>query len=382
MSTRPEPSADASFAELRAFYEGRRVFVTGHTGFKGSWLTLWLARLGAEVTGFALPPEQGPDNLFDRAGVASACRSRFGDICDAGVVGEAISKARPQSVFHLAARALVQQGYDDPVGMFSVNTVGTACVLEAARRCETVDSVVCVTTDKVYLNREWPWPYRETDELGGLDPYSASKAAAELVTRCYARALRPKGRDLALATARGGNVVGGGDWSPHRLVPDLVRAVRSGEPLRLRYPMATRPWQHVLDLCHAYLRLGRGLALGRVDEPAFNFGPSTQTEPPVSELAARFLETFDRREHPIEHAPGAAYEAGVLRLDASLADQRLGWRPALDISATIDWTAEWYRRYLDDPGAAAAITRDQVERFEQLLEGRTTESDARDTARA
>ena len=364
MGASPAPAGP----DLRTFYEGRRVFVTGHTGFKGAWLTLWLARLGAEVTALSLPPDQGPDNLFDRAGVAGRCRSVLGDICDAEATAALVREARPQTVFHLAARALVQQGYADPVGAFAVNTVGTASVLEAARRCDTVDSVVCVTTDKVYRNREEARPYRETDELGGLDPYSASKAAAELVARTYQHALQPAGRRMALATARGGNVLGGGDWSPHRLVPDLVRALRSGEPLRLRYPGATRPWQHVLDLCHAYLRLGARLARGEAREPAYNFGPLPEAEPPVAELTARFLRAFGRPDHPVEHAPAATYEAMTLRLDASLAQRSLGWRPALDMAATIDWTADWYRRYLEDPSSAYAVTEAQIARFEQRLD--------------
>lgn len=366
-----EPSR---IAGLRAFYRGRRVLVTGHTGFKGSWLTRWLAQLGADVHGFALAPDGGRDALFDRASIARHCRSAIGDICDRVAVDKVVADAEPQIVFHLAARALVQQGYEDPVGTFATNTLGAAIVLDAARRQPSVEAVVCVTTDKVYRNREWPWPYRESDELGGLDPYSASKAAAELVARSYRMTLRPKDRQFALATARGGNVIGGGDWSPHRLVPDIVRAIRAKNPLLLRYPKASRPWQHVLDLCHAYLVLGHRLSTDRQpppngDEGAWNFGPAPNVHVPVGEFVARFLEVWGRPDYPVQHGVAPTYEAIALSLDPSLATHLLGWRPALDTPAGIGWTAEWYRHYLSEPSMAARLVEGQLDRFEELLEG-------------
>jgi CDP-glucose 4,6-dehydratase len=353
--------------ELRRFYAGRPVLVTGHTGFKGAWLTLWLARLGARVTALALPPEGKADSLFERAGVAARCRSRFVDIRDRQTLGEALAAAAPSTVFHLAARARVQQGYADPVDTFAVNVVGTAALLDAARAEPAVEGVVCVTTDKVYRNHEWAWPYREGDELGGLDPYSASKAAAELVARAYAHTLQPRDRAMAVVTARGGNVVGGGDASPDRLVPDLVRALRSGEPLRLRNPAATRPWQHVLDLCWAYLLLGARLQGVGGSEPAWNFGPAPEAEITVAELVRRMLAVWGTPQHPVEHVPAPDHESETLRLDASQARRRLGWRPRLDAAETIEWTVDWHRREADG-GDPAALVEAQIAAFERRLE--------------
>jgi CDP-glucose 4,6-dehydratase len=358
------------FAAVQEFYRTRRVLVTGHTGFKGSWLALWLARMGSEVYGFALPPDQGPDNLYDRANVASAVKGAEIDLRDADAVLGYISETRPQLVFHLAARALIQQGYDDPLATFATNALGTAHVLQAARQTASVAAVVCVTTDKVYRDRGTNQPYREGDELGGLDPYSASKAAAELIARCYGHRLRPSGRRFALATARGGNVIGGGDWSPHRIVPDIVRAIRDRRPLRLRRPEATRPWQHVLDLCYAYLMLGYRLAVAAdagEGNQAWNFGPPLEAELTVAELVARFLAACGEADYPIELIEPPHQETTALRLDSSRAKQTLGWEPVLRGTAAIDWTAEWYRRYLQDTGAAARLVGEQYERFEAML---------------
>lgn len=360
-----------SISELRDFYLGRRVLVTGHTGFKGGWLTRWLNQLGAEVHAFGLAPDQGPDNLFERAQIARHCRSSLADIREFDATSRAVEDARPEIVFHLAARALVQHGYDDPIGTFATNTLGTANVLEASRRCETVAAVVCVTTDKVYLNQEWAWPYRESDELGGLDPYSASKAAAELIARSYRNTLAPKDRKFALATARGGNVIGGGDWSSYRLAPDVVRAIRAQTSLRLRYPGAVRPWQHVLDLCYGYLLLGLRLTRGDnaavAEQEAFNFGPASGAELTVSMFVDQFLRSWGGAELPVKYDAVGPYEAMTLRLDSSLANRHLGWRPRLDAGEAIDWTAAWYRAYVDDPANASALMARQIETFETLL---------------
>ena len=354
---------------LRSFYAGRRVLVTGHTGFKGSWLTMWLARLGADVHACALPPDQGPDNLFDRAEVARSVRSRFSDIRDPSAVQDVVADVQPELVFHLAARALVQHGYDDPIGTFAANVMGTTNVLEAARQCRTVAALVCVTTDKVYRNHEWAWPYRESDEIGGLDAYSASKAGAELVVRAYMHALKPKDRPFAIATARGGNVVGGGDWSPHRLVPDIVRAIRSNAPVTLRFPRATRPWQHVLDLCHAYLLLGCRLTLQGAGGP-WNFGPTPEAEIAVADLVSAFVSAWGEPSYPVEHGASTNYEAMSLRLDSSRANLLLGWRPGLTAQETIAWSAEWYRAYVADSSSAAALVLNQIERYEAILDNR------------
>ena len=358
-------------AALGDFYRGRRVLITGHTGFKGSWLTLWLTRLGAEVHGIALAPDQGADNLFDCAAITQRCESHLLNICDAAAVSRCIHAIKPEIVFHLAARALVQQGYEDPVGTFSTNALGTVHVLEAARQCKSVAALVCVTTDKVYRNREWAWSYRETDELGGLDPYSASKAAAEMAVRTYRHALRPNDRRFAIATARGGNVIGGGDWSRFRLIPDIVRAIRADEPLTLRYPGATRPWQHVLDLCHGYLLLGMRLAAeGQTfdeQDGCWNFGPAPDAELTVAEVVQGFFQAWGTPEYPVEMGPVRTYEAMTLRLDPSLANRVLGWGPGLDAAGSIAWTAEWYRDYLADHFAAAALVERDLTRFEDIL---------------
>lgn len=359
-----------SFSVLRQFYGTRRVLVTGHTGFKGSWLALWLARMGAEVHGFALAPGQGPDNLYERAGVASAVRTAEIDLRDAEAVFRYVKNVQPQVVFHLAARALVQQGYEDPLATFATNTLGTAHVLEAARQVSSVQSVVCVTSDKVYRDRAQGRAYREDDELGGLDPYSASKAAAELIARCYGHTLRPFERRLGLATARGGNVIGGGDWSPHRIVPDIVRAIRDRQPLRLRRPEATRPWQHVLDLCHAYLLLGYRLAADDErdeDRRAWNFGPAQDAEMTVAALVAAFLTRWGEPDYPVEQVAPPHHETTSLRLDSSEANEELGWKPLLNGAAAIDWTADWYRRYLQDTKRAARLVGEQLELFEGML---------------
>lgn len=356
-----------------AAYRSRRVLVTGHTGFKGSWLTAWLQALGAEVTGLSLAPDQGPDNLFDRAGIAGSCRSRIGDIRDPGAVTAAFEEARPEIVLHLAAQPLVQQSYRDPVGTIATNVLGTAHVLEAARLCASVQAVVCVTTDKVYRNHEWAWPYRESDELGGYDPYSASKAAAEMVARTYRTALAPKDRPFALASARGGNVLGGGDWSANRLVPDMVRALRGGVPLEIRHPDAVRPWQHVLDLCYAYLLIGAVLwerAEG-ADVEGWNIGPDPGVSIPVRALVDLFFRDWGAAEYPVTLGRSANFESHTLALDSSLARARLGWAPVLGPEDTVRLTSDWYRGYVEAPERARALLDLQREAFESRLHGRS-----------
>jgi CDP-glucose 4,6-dehydratase len=376
----------ADFSAVQRFYRARRVLVTGHTGFKGSWLALWLARLGADVHGCALAPDQGPDNLFERACVAAAIQSAEIDVREPEGVLRYVAQVRPQVIFHLAARAWVQQGYEDPLATFATNTLGTTHVLEAARQTSSVDAVVCVTTDKVYRDRPGAPRYREDDELGGQDPYSASKAAAELVARCYGHMPRESGRALALATARGGNVIGGGDWSPHRVVPDIVRAIRARRPLRLRRPEATRPWQHALDLSYGYLLLGHRLVgeteHGRDGKPpeAWNFGPAAGDEMTVAGLVAAFLANWGEADYPVEHTEPPHHETTTLRLDSSRANQELGWQPSLNAAACVEWTADWYRRYLQDPDAAPGLVAEQLERFESLLAG--TRSPARSPERS
>jgi CDP-glucose 4,6-dehydratase len=354
-------------------FAGRNVLVTGHTGFKGGWLTLWLEKIGARVTGLSLAPDQGADNIFDRARIGDSCRSVIADIRDKAIVDTVFAEARPSVVFHLAAQPLVRRGYSDPVGTFASNIMGTAHILDAARRSETVEAVVCVTTDKVYENREWRWPYRENDPLGGVDPYSASKSAAEMVARVYMTTLAEPG-GCRTATARGGNVIGGGDWSEDRIVPDIVRSVRAGVPLVLRHPGATRPWQHVLELCSGYLLLARHLLQGRAEKgasgqdfvSAWNFGPDSLLEIPVSELVKHMLATMDRPDHPLELGTSSLHESTYLRLDSTKAMTDLGWRRSLDLPTTMAWTAEWYRDYLATPERARDLIATQIDRYIEL----------------
>lgn len=360
----------AGASSRQSIFSGRDILVTGHTGFKGGWLTRWLDKVGARVTGLSLAPDQGADNLFERAGIESSCRSLIGDIRDPAVIDRAFSETQPSVVFHLAAQPLVRRSYADPLATFGANVMGTAHVLEACRRSKSVEAVVCVTTDKVYENREWRWPYRENEPLGGLDPYSASKSAAEMVARAYMTTLIGA-EGCRIATARGGNVIGGGDWSEDRIVPDIVRSVRRGEPLVLRHPGATRPWQHVLELCSGYLLLAQRLLEGWADRDAsgrdfvsaWNFGPDAGLEMPVSELVRHMLAAMGRPGHPLQLGVSTLHESTYLRLDSTKAISDLGWRRLLDFPTTMTWTAEWYRDYLADPERARDLMDAQIDSY-------------------
>ncbi|AWN34429.1 CDP-glucose 4,6-dehydratase [Methylobacterium radiodurans] len=350
-------------------YRDVRVLLTGHTGFKGAWLAAWLLAEGAEVMGLALAPEPGRPSLFEELDLARRIESRFVDIRDAEAVQAAVAAFRPQVVFHLAAQALVRRSYADPLATFAVNVMGTAHVLEAARRTDSVRAVVCVTSDKCYDNREWVWGYRETDPLGGKDPYSASKAAAEIVAASYRQALVPGDR-LRLATARGGNVIGGGDWSEDRLVPDLVRAIRAGTPLVLRKPGAVRPWQHVLELLHGYLLLGARLLDGDARAAgAWNFGPARSGEVAVGRLVEAALAAWGGDPIPVRIEPSAVAEAGILKLDTAKAEAGLAWRPLLDFARTVQLTMDWYRGHDADPAAARFLVETQIAGYRRLAAG-------------
>jgi len=351
-----------------AFWQGRRVFLTGHTGFKGSWLALWLQRLGAEVSGYALAPPTEPA-LFHLAQVEAGMVSTLGDVRDLEALSAALDRARPEVVLHLAAQALVRASYQDPVATYATNVMGTVNLLEAVRRTPGVRAVVLVTTDKCYENREWEWGYREDEAMGGFDPYSSSKGCAELVASAYRRSFFPPEthdrHGVAVATARAGNVIGGGDWAQDRLVPDLLRAWDAGREVVIRSPGSVRPWQHALEPLSGYLRLAEGLhRQGPALEGAWNFGPWDADARPVSwiveHLAARFGDGPSWR---VEVPEGAPHEARMLKLDISKARTRLGWQPRWSLSRCLESIVEWHRTYRDH-GDLRHATLQQIAAFE------------------
>jgi CDP-glucose 4,6-dehydratase len=348
-------------------YRDRRVLVTGHTGFKGAWLAIWLQEKGAMVAGIALSPEADRPNLFEVAQISEGITSEIADIREFALVEKCFARFQPEVVFHLAAQALVRRSYLDPIGTFGSNVMGTAHVLEAARRTPSVKAVVCVTTDKVYKNKEWSWGYREIEQLGGKDPYSCSKVCAEFVAGAYMDTLFPLAGNVAIATARGGNVVGGGDWSEDRLIPDLVRSLMASEEIVLRYPQAIRPWQHVLELCRGYLRLGSFL----IEKPdlakgAWNFGPERENEVEVGVLVADFLRVWGASASRVRIEPATLKEAGVLKLDSTKARLELGLKPLLGYNATLEWTAKWYMEFHAGRKLAKELVTEQIQTYEGL----------------
>jgi len=331
------------------FWKGRRVLVTGHTGFKGSWLSLWLHHLGAQVTGFALDPETDP-SLFERADVGGLIASVIGDVRDPKALREVMAESQPEVVLHLAAQALVRTSYDDPAATFDTNVMGTVHLFDAVRSVDSVRSVVIVTSDKCYENREWDWGYRENEAMGGHDPYSASKGCAEIVTSSLRRSFFSDG-PTAVASGRAGNVIGGGDWSLDRLIPDIVRAFSADEPVIIRRPAAVRPWQHVLEPLSGYLLLAERLATeGQSVAEGWNFGPSDADAQPVSWMTERMAERWGEETRWSVEESGP-HEAGLLKLDCSKARGRLGWTPQLDLGTTLDWLVDWYRSELDGESA-------------------------------
>jgi CDP-glucose 4,6-dehydratase len=355
----------------RSFWQGRRVFLTGHTGFKGSWLSLWLNMLGADVTGYALDPPTQP-NLFEQAHVAKSIRSIRGDIRDFGQLERALSDCRPEIVLHLAAQSVVRSSYDDPIGTYFSNVMGTVHLLEAVRHLGLRCAIVNVTSDKCYDNREWIWGYRENEPMGGHDPYSNSKGCAELVTSAYRdsffapEAIESHG--VALGSARAGNCIGGGDWTSHQLIPDLVRGFLSGEPCLIRNPAAHRPWQLLLEPLRGYLMLAERLAEdGARYASGWNFGPADIDVKPVSWIADELVRLWgsgaswrlDSGAHP--------HEAQALKLDATKAAAILDWRPVLPLKNALAWITEWYRAF--SIGAdIRQLTMEQIKRYEALTE--------------
>jgi CDP-glucose 4,6-dehydratase len=352
-----------------SFWKGKRVFVTGHTGFKGTWLAFWLLRLGAIPFGYALPPVGSP-NLWTLTDAGSQIEGVFGDVRDKSAIADALQRSAPDIVFHLAAQSLVRQSYRDPVGTFETNVNGTVNVLEAVRRTSTVRAVVVVTSDKCYENRGVPWPYKESEPLGGHDPYSASKACAEVVTAAWRRSFFAIERQPGLAgvaSARAGNVIGGGDWAEDRLVPDFVRAVTAGEKLLVRNSHSTRPWQHVLEPLCGYLLLAECLWRDPLTyAESWNFGPDEADVKPVAWLADRMTALWGPCPGWSEVPPaGDRHEAAFLSLDSAKARSRIGWRPRLGLEGALEWTIHWYRRQHAGEGARDLLG-EQLDRFEQL----------------
>ena len=344
--------------EVLDSFAGKRVLVTGHTGFKGSWLAFLLSEVGAEVTGFALAPEAR--SHFEMLGLQERIEHVVGDVRDAAALDAIFQSSKPEYVFHLAAQALVKESYEDPVSTFATNVMGSVNLLDAVRRYNSVRSLVYVTSDKCYENVEWVWGYRENDRLGGRDPYSASKAAAEVIFAAYAGSYFLNRPELGAATARAGNVIGGGDWAKDRIVPDCVRAVESGTSIRLRNPDATRPWQHVLEPISGYLVLAAFL---RSDPAGFagswNFGPSSTDVRTVWDVADSISAGLNGRSPEVAKSPHDRHEAMLLQLNCDKAHQLLRWRPRWTVDKTLAATADWYKAVLNG-ARAESITRSQV----------------------
>ncbi len=350
-------------------WRGKRVFLTGHTGFKGGWLALWLASKGAVVRGYSLDPYTTP-NLFDAAKLGGLIEDIRGDIRDAAKLDAAMTAFAPDVVFHMAAQPLVRYSYQDPIGTFETNVIGTARVLDAVRRTPSVRAVVSITTDKCYENKEWLWGYRETDPLGGYDPYSSSKACAEIVSAAFRQSYfatgTADGHNCGIATARAGNVIGGGDWSTDRLIPDLVRGFVEGKPALIRRPNAIRPWQHVLEPLQGYLLLAEHLLTNdRRYATAFNFGPSDDDAQPVGWIVEKMVGFWgDKAKWTLDPEP-SVHEAGYLKLDASRARAELAWHPRLRLETALQWLVEWYKAHAAGEDMQA-FTLGQIAAYEQL----------------
>lgn len=376
MNQQPTTSNQQPFG---GFYHRKRVWVTGHTGFKGSWLSAWLVQMGAEVTGYAIEPPSDPAH-FDELGLKKRMKDVRADIRNAARVAREMAKARPEIVFHLAAQPIVRASYDDPVTTYGTNVLGTVHVLEALRHQPGVRAAVIITSDKCYENVEQEAGYREDDRLGGKDPYSASKAGAEIAFSSYARSFFAEGK-TAVASARAGNVIGGGDWAKDRIVPDCIRAWHRKQAPLVRNPSSTRPWQHVLEPVSGYLALGAALADGirdpgsgsrgarnpesRILNPelngqSFNFGPRADINETVESLIGELRNHWPGAKPPKIERTNAKPEAGLLRLDCAKARDRLGWEATLDFAETAAFTADWYRRFLEGGEKAWALTTGQI----------------------
>jgi len=359
------PFADSPIRLFNNIYYGKRVFVTGHTGFKGSWLCLWLKELGANVIGYSLNPPTDPNHfdLLTKRLVPAPSHPRtfvsiIGDIRERERLIKVFCNYKPDIVFHMAAQPLVRYSYKNPVETFETNVIGTINVLEACRQTESVKAIVNITSDKCYENREWVWGYRENDPMGGYDPYSASKGCAELVASSYRNSFfnpshpltfSPSNNSIFLASARAGNVIGGGDWAEDRLLPDIMRAVSKGEKVIIRNPNATRPWQHVLEPLSGYLMLGQKLLEGRKEfAEGWNFGPDDESNICVEDMVSCVKSEWERVDYEIRSSQDNPHEAGFLKLDCSKAHSKLKWKPVWDIKKTLSMTARWYKGFYEN----------------------------------
>lgn len=353
--------------QLKSIYSGKKIFLTGHTGFKGAWLLKILSMLGAEVKGYALAPV----NVFDLYHLLNGdglCESVIADLRDRNTLKKAVVDFAPDFIFHLAAQPLVRLSYENPSETFDVNAIGTANLLDAARLLDKQCSIVLITTDKVYHNNEWIYPYRENDRLGGYDPYSASKACAELVINSYRDSFFNTGHysvhKKAIAVARAGNVIGGGDWAVDRLIPDIIRALAKNEKIKVRNPGSVRPWQHVLEPLFGYLLLGSKLQEDPLKfSQAYNFGPNSDNTLPVSEMVQLAINAWGSGSYEVAADKNQPHEAGLLKLDISKAIAEINWKPVMDATASVEKTIKWYKVFHNSPDTIDAFTQEQIIKF-------------------
>ncbi|MDB5002298.1 MAG: CDP-glucose 4,6-dehydratase [Mucilaginibacter sp.] len=358
------------FDELKKVYAGKKVFITGHTGFKGSWLLQILSMLGANIKGYALAPEEGP-NLYDVISGDSLCQSIIADLRDREKLKEAVTSFQPDFVFHLAAQPLVRLSYQIPSETFEINAIGTANLLDAVKFLDKPCFSVLITTDKVYHNNEWEYPYKENDRLGGYDPYSASKACTELVIDSYRNSFFNTNtfatHNKAIAVGRAGNVIGGGDWSKNRLIPDIASALAAGQVIEIRNPASVRPWQHVLEPLFGYLLLGGKLYNDPVKySQAYNFGPDINDALPVTKMVEMAIKGWGGGEYYVNQMTGQPHEAGLLKLDISKAITELNWNPKMNAYQAVTFTIDWYKKFYSDEKNMAQFTVDQIANFFDL----------------
>jgi CDP-glucose 4,6-dehydratase len=345
-----------------SLFKGKRILITGDTGFKGSWLSLWLHELGAEVVGYALPPERKEDH-FNMIGLGQLTRHVDGDIRDFASLKKVIDEFRPEFLFHLAAQALVRFSYEEPKLTFDTNVGGSINILEISQNSPSLRVLIYVTSDKCYRNRGWVWGYRENDELGGRDPYSASKAAAEVVFSAYMDSFFSKRQDFGASSVRAGNVIGGGDWAPDRIVPDCIRALQKGKPILIRNPNSTRPWQHVLEPLSGYLVLAARLYnTPKIYSGSWNFGPREDSMKTVQDLVKEIIECWGGGEIETNHEEDAPHEALMLHLNWDKAYQVLGWKPRWDFRRAVVKTVQWYKEVFSGD-SAIKITREQIKDY-------------------